>query len=583
MPCLLNRQKRMRFCVPADYSRPDRRGDYSRSLNVSVVGAQPSISIRGPDFVRPVRSTGAAARTRLSSSLTDLPAATQLPSGTASGASSEGAEAMAWVASGGAPAAAARALVRRDTHSAPARVSDVGVTGDMSISLRFPDNPAILQSVLEGSPAIQASFAEMTTPSVTSPYDPHAAALAAQTAFAAISPGTPRMGQSCPACMLPQLSGESQQEPPGVMPVSGSPAAGANGNEPLELPHLSVSPVHREAHGGPSVLSSEGSQGMTSQTTPLGTWLEGRSSGQDWGGAASSDANFICSVPSADISASRTEELLLSNHAASGTAGRPALEAIPSATSQAPQPVPSEQRWAQRDATAGAPSEGGASQVVQSATATLSAAAEGGDTVESPFFRDSAQQESFKTPSTSDTSGTPVLRPVAVSEMSTVMPPPLDGPVALPDDMHADGSPLQVCTHRLDRPVDRPSDKAQPSSSVPSTAAPAEVEDSRSPPSEIVPAGRARSGAAGTQTATHFEPQSTYARWLSQERTSRQYELAVEVQSGSAQSCFRFTKIIHVKDKYIIENRTGEVLEVSHQLLCALSHPRCEHGPLRPA
>ncbi len=50
--------------------------------------------------------------------------------------------------------------------------------------------------------------------------------------------------------------------------------------------------------------------------------------------------------------------------------------------------------------------------------------------------------------------------------------------------------------------------------------------------------------------------------WVSYDKISRQHEFAVEVVSGSAQSCFKFTKIVHIKDKYIIENRTGEVLDV---------------------
>lgn len=50
--------------------------------------------------------------------------------------------------------------------------------------------------------------------------------------------------------------------------------------------------------------------------------------------------------------------------------------------------------------------------------------------------------------------------------------------------------------------------------------------------------------------------------WVSYDKICRQHEFSVEVVSGSAQSCFKFTKIVHIKDKYIIENRTGEVLDV---------------------
>lgn len=57
------------------------------------------------------------------------------------------------------------------------------------------------------------------------------------------------------------------------------------------------------------------------------------------------------------------------------------------------------------------------------------------------------------------------------------------------------------------------------------------------------------------------------APWVGYEKISRQHEFSVEVVSGSAQSCFKFTKFVHIKDKYIIENRTGEVLDVRSPLL----------------
>lgn len=59
--------------------------------------------------------------------------------------------------------------------------------------------------------------------------------------------------------------------------------------------------------------------------------------------------------------------------------------------------------------------------------------------------------------------------------------------------------------------------------------------------------------------------------WVTYDKISRQHEFAVEVVSGSAQSCFKFTKIVHIKDKYIIENRTGEVLDVRAPLWTLLA------------
>lgn len=50
----------------------------------------------------------------------------------------------------------------------------------------------------------------------------------------------------------------------------------------------------------------------------------------------------------------------------------------------------------------------------------------------------------------------------------------------------------------------------------------------------------------------------------------RAYDVAVEVKSGLAKSCFRYTKMLHLKDKYILENCTGETLEVRDRGLSAL-------------
>lgn len=51
----------------------------------------------------------------------------------------------------------------------------------------------------------------------------------------------------------------------------------------------------------------------------------------------------------------------------------------------------------------------------------------------------------------------------------------------------------------------------------------------------------------------------------------RAYDLAVDVKSGLAKSCFRFTKMLHLKDKYTLENCTGETLEVRGRLLSQAS------------
>jgi hypothetical protein len=42
----------------------------------------------------------------------------------------------------------------------------------------------------------------------------------------------------------------------------------------------------------------------------------------------------------------------------------------------------------------------------------------------------------------------------------------------------------------------------------------------------------------------------------------RVYDLAIDVKSIGAKSCFGLTKMLHVKNKFVVENQTGEALEV---------------------
>lgn len=80
--------------------------------------------------------------------------------------------------------------------------------------------------------------------------------------------------------------------------------------------------------------------------------------------------------------------------------------------------------------------------------------------------------------------------------------------------------------------------------------------------------------AASTQSLQRTLSNSKKSAWPVYGKICRQHEFAVEVVSGSAHSCFSFTKMVHIKDKYIIENRTGEVLEVRSHLtdLFLLTH-----------
>ena len=55
----------------------------------------------------------------------------------------------------------------------------------------------------------------------------------------------------------------------------------------------------------------------------------------------------------------------------------------------------------------------------------------------------------------------------------------------------------------------------------------------------------------------------------------RVYDVALEVASGGATSCFRHSKVLHVKDKIVLENKTGALLQV-----CAVCVFVCSSVPL---
>jgi hypothetical protein len=55
----------------------------------------------------------------------------------------------------------------------------------------------------------------------------------------------------------------------------------------------------------------------------------------------------------------------------------------------------------------------------------------------------------------------------------------------------------------------------------------------------------------------------------------RVHDLALEIRSGNAKACFRYTKMLHIKDKYVLENRTGGFLQAR---LSSWFHHTCRLG-----
>lgn len=279
LPCLLNRQNKIKFCVPADYtSDTNRLGESSRSINISVVGLQSDkISLKGPEFPRPapqlplqpqhrplvtpaMEAAAAAANISTVPSLASSPVKSHmhvagdspgLPEASRSSVVAGGSISVASVPSGTSVSNARRStqetqfqlMHRRGTNSAPAatlRSSDCGssvAAMGMSISLRFQGDPLHIET---NSPAGASSFGFLTSPSNQS-RSPASRTPGSSLERNFAQPVTPRMGQS-PAGIssaptlasvppTPTTAGEALTDQSSMLHMPLPPMPSANGGE----------------------------------------------------------------------------------------------------------------------------------------------------------------------------------------------------------------------------------------------------------------------------------------------------------------------------------------------------------------
>jgi hypothetical protein len=153
-------------------------------------------------------------------------------------------------------------------------------------------------------------------------------------------------------------------------------------------------------------------------------------------------------------------------------------------------------------------------------------------------------------------------------------PPADEGSLPQLSAHNSNSQPAPLCEEHLATPRDNATPFSAPESTalVPTSASLNGASAQYSPGRQMVFQPRNVSPEIQLAESSLWQPTSTADGLKSSMRASRdkicrQHEFAVEVVGGSAQSCFKYTKIVHIKDKYIIENRTGEVLEVRSPLL----------------
>lgn len=442
LPCLLNEQSRLRFCVPERYAPTARRGPYGRSVNISVIGGQPTITLTGPDI--PVDE--ALSQLGRDSPQHSLQHRVPEPSldHKARGASPEGSHR---------PARQATEMSLLDTPLGAERLS----TTDESITFLLPS---------QGQNAVQ-SIAEGPTPAPS----------AALTLAAASIPETAHEG--------PTMSDFDHILTPHPGDVSGAARTAQPGGTDA-------------AHGVHADGAAAGSPSRDGEPALVPPACRTVGNAMPWGQGEAAHRIATQAQPGAVFAAS----IPASSHSSMSNGGGPPVPPLAAPMSPASPLRP-----------------GPATPASEQSTGL-----EGGDMA--PLLQ-----------------GTHAARPSEISGTESLeakrgaAPAGAAQPVAAP--------------HPLKTPSLR-SGATAPGQGGAATVGPTPADLGNSP----------------FNCEVHEPQGSCFGRGCNgsvfnrRTRVRRQYDMAVEVNSASAQSCFRFTKVVHVRDKYIVENRTGEILEV---------------------
>lgn len=468
LPCLLNEQRRVRFCVPEQYTTTSRRGPYGRSVNISVIGGQPTITLTGPDI--PTDGSLAGASEQRCASPVHSPHARPVEEPSTDTATESD-------AGKGVPLRQETELSLPDPQSTVQRLS----TTDESISLLLHSQGRAATQGVEGSTPAPSTVVTLAAASIPETAHEGANTLEFENLL------TPQPAQLDPGTSEPRPAGASD-----VSPIGHGDSTAAGSSDTSGQPGTSTAATVQ----GSSLGLPWGRGGLRRPFSPLPVAVFAGSGPEDPLSTASNGASTV-----AHSVATPGAAPIVASSLGSATAG-PSLLSEESAGVAANDSAPLLQGL-----HAAGPSE---------------------------------TTDGSRRASAAGSSAEPGKARAAVD--------------------------LQVSTHAAEHVALGATDshqQATPWRSSPDGGKSAVNDELYGEPPACFPRG-----CNGTM----------FARGM---RVRRQYEMAVEVISASAQSCFRHTKIVHVRDKYIIENQTGEILEVRRTPLAAHPPDRLNPSVLR--
>eukprot|EP00892_Ulva_mutabilis_P007162 jgi/Ulvmu1/4818/UM020_0103.1 len=475
LPCLLNEQRRVRFCVPERYLSSSRRGPFGRSVNISVIGGQPTICLTGPDIPTDTpHAPGAKSLAAWASPAHDPPGLP--PQETANATASSSGE---------------------DKDGSTRPVSELSLPDTQSMAQRLSTTEDSISLLLhsQGRTAVQGNNGATPAPSTV---------------------------VTLAAASIPETGANTVEFEPLVTPQPAEVDARAR----LPAPELELTrPAGADGAAQRAVNFSRGQAGsaVAAALPQLPTASPDSSIRPPWGRADAGQRRPLSPLPVAIFAGGGQATSLGAAGDGAAAAGQPV--ATPGAAPAVPSPLG-----------------------ITPAVAAVPLMEDSGDVIGGDVA--------------------PLLQ-----RMHT----------ARPSEVTAGSSPDRssgaVSSTELDKPLQPAAKKASKALSNEGTpgAGPSRAVAvlPHTPPAES--SNSAEPAAMHSQAIACFGHgcNGAFSRGA---RVRRQYEMAVEVNSASAQSCFRFTKIVNVRDKYIIENQTGETLEVKQK---GTPDPGIEFGPMR--
>jgi hypothetical protein len=578
LPCLLNRQKRVRLAVCAGYSPSAAvyKGAFSRNVNISVIGSQPSLTLSGPDFHCEQLPPNPEAHASCS-----LPHRTPRPPPPPPHLTSE-------VASGSASSVVIESSTSRDYHGNPVPAEGTegrSISLDITTADELPACAALPSAETDDnnfSISLRASVfsrpAQPTTTTTTAAGNAAAppallsyeatATEGAGTVFRAIAKGTapqPR-AQPHPRTPVTETASWSLLVPlplPSATPLSPATPAGAAAAKEPNFPARNVD-SWVQGHQRSSSDVPHPHEPMLESPAPSGH------------GATHATSSLATEDTSSRLMELEQQDPCSQGTSATGSEFEAAWHHAPAVL------TPSNGPW--REITPGAPLAEAAAPSSDGSSCNLHIAIPqpgeqqsscGGHERESASAMSKTQaQLALANPSREavpllpckpvplsgshmiagidDTPTRTLVNGVATSAQQYVAAAERSASDALPSLHRTYPAPAVGVPCKPLSPL-----------RLGSVADSVATGDQHSPtPTEQPPPCLSTPGWDAAVGAWATGPIGTRLKFVGAGLRHRLYDVALEVKSGNASSCFRYTKMLHIKDKFILENKTGSVLQV---------------------